>query len=123
MSLMDGREKVGIGSGENEFRYRRSAIREHFTDVFGITNNRQFDGSWQGEKKPDPIREAIMAVVSAVNTLPSAGYLEAALRRVRDRESGTKRVHTQGGMGNDPLLPKPLEAKTRDGRSTWNRKG
>ena len=88
-----------MGSGEKKFRNLRSAMREHFSEVFGITKSLQFGGSVEGEKNPEESKDEIIALVSVFKVCLSEGYISEASCSNRERSAGTKRFQTESGIG------------------------
>ena len=116
-----GRWTVGKGSGEHLFKYRKSAMREHFSVVLGITNKEQLGPSSEGAKNPSWSKDATIWDVARFSVV--GGKDDDTARIFWRRSAGTNVFQTDGGIGKDPRGPRPLAAITGSGLRLVNRKG
>ena len=98
MSVMRGKTKCGKGLGPNLFKNRRSAIKLHFSVVFGRTNMLQFAGLVPGSKNPSARSFCKRINVSGVQVFRRVAKSGSTVRRVAMRSSGTKVCHICEGI-------------------------
>jgi hypothetical protein len=117
-----GKENRGSVGNDSVFTNLMSAMKEHFSLLFGITKHQVF-ANWpsapHGVKKPSRNKDRSIFAVSAGNLRnPSGDRFDVCSLS----DGGTNRSHTALGTSHEPRSPKPLFNMVSD-TSDWNKSG
>ena len=106
MSFNFGNWNVGIGSGENVFIKRRSAMRDTFSVVFGMTKSVQFGVDPLGSRKDSVISVFIMRDTCGFTGLCASAKLAFCICWIC--LCVTIEFQICNGMGRCPRTPNPF---------------